>query len=59
MRALAILICLALSLTACGYKGPLYLPKPRADTRKPPPPPVELPQERPTPSEAAPVPGAQ
>jgi predicted small lipoprotein YifL len=59
MRSLAALICLAFILSACGYKGPLYLPKPKVDTRKPPPPALEAPQERPTPSEATPVPGPQ
>ncbi|WP_228028036.1 LPS translocon maturation chaperone LptM [Chitinibacter fontanus] len=30
MRALTAFICLASLLTACGFKGPLYLPKPTA-----------------------------
>ena len=29
MRSLVSLLALVLSLGACGYKGPLYLPKPK------------------------------
>lgn len=34
MRALHLLIVLAL-LAGCGHKGPLYLPKPKPDAKKP------------------------
>ncbi|MEW5944001.1 MAG: lipoprotein [Pseudomonadota bacterium] len=36
MRALHLLPILALSLSGCGYKGPLYLPqdKPAAETKQ-------------------------
>lgn len=34
MRALLPLIVLAL-LAGCGHKGPLYLPKPKPDAKKP------------------------
>lgn len=43
MRALISLIALAALLVACGYKGPLYLPKPKPEAQKPAPPPA--PQE--------------
>ena len=50
-------LALALTLiTACGYKGPLYLPESKPDARKPG---TALPDpvpERPLPSEAAPAP---
>ena len=35
MRALLPLIVCALLLSACGYKGPLYLPKPRPEAQQP------------------------
>lgn len=35
MRALLLLIALAALLAACGYKGPLYLPKPKPEAQKP------------------------
>ena len=35
MRALLTLIVLALLLPACGYKGPLYLPKDKPEAKKP------------------------
>ena len=35
MRALLSLIALAVSIAACGYKGPLYLPKPKPVAQKP------------------------
>ena len=35
MRAVLSLIALAVSLAGCGYKGPLYLPKPKPDAQKP------------------------
>ena len=34
MRALHLLIVLAM-LAGCGHKGPLYLPKPQPDAKKP------------------------
>lgn len=40
MRALISLIALAALLAACGYKGPLYLPKPKPEAQKPAPPPA-------------------
>jgi predicted small lipoprotein YifL len=47
MRALPLLIALAMLLAGCGNKGPLYLPKPKPGTQKPEQPapaPPELPQ---------------
>lgn len=47
----------ALSLVGCGYKAPLYVPKPKAQGAKAPA--VVLPEpapSRPVPSEAAPAP---
>ncbi|WP_198314520.1 lipoprotein [Chitinibacter sp. GC72] len=36
MRALIVFICVASLLTACGFKGPLYLPQtPASDSPKP------------------------
>jgi predicted small lipoprotein YifL len=35
MRALLSLIALAVSIAGCGYKGPLYLPKPKPEAQKP------------------------
>ena len=56
MRSLIVLLVGAW-LAGCGYKAPLYLPKPKAEGRKAPglvlPPP---PAERPVPSESAPAP---
>jgi predicted small lipoprotein YifL len=50
-------LILAIPLAGCGYKGPLYLSKPKPDERKAP---VvvspEPPPDRPVPSEAAPAP---
>lgn len=40
MRALLSLIVLAVSIAGCGYKGPLYLPKPKPEAQKPAPPPA-------------------
>ena len=62
MRAVAALMAAAtLVLGACGYKGPLYLPPPKAEMQRVPTPPPEpspdsIPQRRPVPSEAAPPP---
>lgn len=57
MRTLIILLAFSLSAAACGYRGPLYLPKDKAAATKPAPPAsAGAPQERPTPSEAAPAP---
>ena len=47
----------ALLVSGCGYKAPLYLPKPKPDGRKSPV--IVLPEpapDRPVPSEAAPAP---
>jgi predicted small lipoprotein YifL len=35
MRALLLLIALAVLFAGCGNKGPLYLPKPKPGTQKP------------------------
>jgi len=35
MRALALLIAAALAMSACGYKGPLYLPGSKPERKKP------------------------
>jgi len=40
MRALLPLLMLAALLAACGYKGPLYLPKPKPEAQKPASPPA-------------------
>lgn len=40
MRALLSMIVLASMLAACGYKGPLYLPKPKPGAQKPAEPPA-------------------
>jgi len=40
MRAAISLILLAVLLAGCGYKGPLYLPKPKPEAQKPAPKPV-------------------
>jgi predicted small lipoprotein YifL len=47
MRALLPLIVLAM-LAGCGHKGPLYLPKPKPDAKKPaaPPAPTPPPQKK-------------
>jgi predicted small lipoprotein YifL len=44
MRALLPLIVLASMLAGCGYKGPLYLPKPKPEAKKPAAPPAPAPQ---------------
>jgi len=46
MRALLSLIALAALLAACGYKGPLTLPKPKPEAQKPAPPPSSQPDEK-------------
>ena len=40
MRAAIFLIVLAVLASGCGYKGPLYLPKPKPDASKPAPKPA-------------------
>jgi predicted small lipoprotein YifL len=55
MRVLLIL-AMALFLSACGTKGPLYMPKPVPAAQKPAPPLPPAAPERPLPAEAAPVP---
>ena len=49
MRALLPLIVIASMLAGCGYKGPLYLPKPKAEAKKaasPPSPPQQQQQQK-------------
>jgi predicted small lipoprotein YifL len=36
MRALLLLIAIAALSAGCGYKGPLYLPKPKPEAQKKP-----------------------
>ena len=45
MRALLLLIVCALLLSACGYRGPLYLPKPKPEAQKPAPAPAQKTEE--------------
>ncbi len=52
MRALLSLIALAVLLSACGSKGPLYLPKPKPEAQKPAPPPSSQPDEKKPPQSA-------
>jgi len=40
MRAAIFLIVLAVLASGCGYKGPLYLPKPKPEASKPAPKPA-------------------
>ncbi|HET9404968.1 MAG TPA: lipoprotein, partial [Burkholderiales bacterium] len=40
MRALLPMIVCALLVAGCGYKGPLYLPKPKSEASKPTPKPA-------------------
>ena len=35
MRAAIFLVVLAVLCSGCGYKGPLYLPKPKPEASKP------------------------
>jgi predicted small lipoprotein YifL len=35
MRVPLLLVAAALSIMGCGYKGPLYLPKPKPEVQKP------------------------
>lgn len=35
MRAVVFLLALAVMLAACGYKGPLYIPKPGPEAQQP------------------------
>ena len=46
MRAVLSLIVLAVSIAGCGYKGPLYLPKPKPEAQKPAPAPSARPEEQ-------------
>ena len=46
MRAVFSMIVLALSIAGCGYKGPLYLPKPKPEAQKPAPPPAAQQEEK-------------
>jgi predicted small lipoprotein YifL len=45
MRAVLSLIVFAVSLSGCGYKGPLYHPKPKPAAQKPGPTPPATPDE--------------
>ena len=45
MRALLLLIACALLLSACGYKGPLVLPKPTPEAQQPAPAPAPKKEE--------------
>ncbi len=47
MRALPLLIVLATLSSACGYKGPLYLPKPKPEVQKPAPPAPQQEEKKP------------
>ena len=40
MRAAIILVVFAVLASGCGYKGPLFLPKPKPDASKPAPKPA-------------------
>ena len=40
MRAAIFLVVLAVLTSGCGYKGPLYLPKPKPEASKPAPKPA-------------------
>lgn len=46
MRALLSLIAVAVWIAGCGYKGPLYLPKPKPEAQKPAPPPAAKAEEK-------------
>jgi len=46
MRALSPLIALAVLLAGCGYKGPLYLPKPKPGAQQPATPPASQENEK-------------
>ena len=49
MRALVLLIAAVLAVSACGYKGPLYLPGSKPERKKPPAQkPAPVPQEEET-----------
>ena len=49
MRAVVSMLVLAAMLAACGYKGPLYLPKPKPEAQQPAP--AEKPQSRTAPGQ--------
>ena len=46
MRALLPLIVLALLLAGCGYKAPLYLPKPKPEAQRTAPPATSQPDDK-------------
>lgn len=46
MRVLQYLIALAVLLAGCGYKGPLYLPKPKPGAQQPATPPAPQQEEK-------------
>jgi len=56
LRAALLLLLLAAYLGGCGYKGPLFMPKPQDAKKTGPPVTPEPPPERPVPSDAAPAP---
>jgi predicted small lipoprotein YifL len=47
-RAAIFLAVLAVLISGCGYKGPLYLPKPKPDAQKPAPKPAPAQDEKKT-----------
>lgn len=51
MRIAICLIVLAALSTGCGFKGPLYLPKPKPEAQKKPAAPAVTPQEEKKPGE--------
>jgi predicted small lipoprotein YifL len=55
LRLALLVLIMAAAVAGCGYKGPLYMPKPVSGK----PPPVVMPEpapKRPVPAEAAPAP---
>ena len=57
LKALLVLLVCGLFLVGCGFKGPLYLPEGKSETRPPGPAATPSPApERPVPAEAAPPP---
>ena len=49
MRAAIFLLVLSVLLSGCGFKGPLYLPKPKPEAQKPAPAPQQD-EKKPDPS---------
>ena len=57
MRVLLVLLAISAYLAGCGYKAPLYMPKPQAQTAKPRA--IVTPEpdpKRPVPADATPTP---